>query len=301
MIAGVITIFIIGIVLYLTIFDDIGSPSENQQSVAVATPPTRTTPEPISRIAPALALPGASEITQSTTIDSEILADDNQLEIDAGESVSMNTDNTTPEDETNFSENQVSEEAVVESIFVAEEQEINDPDSSETSMSESEEIIDADISENNLTNTVAVAEEIINQEVIDSVTSTSNFTQIQQLNIYKLDDIPDKISGIKGEVWFNNQPQNSYALQLISASDISNILTMLEGLDEFYEEMSGYIKYTPSGRPRYLLFFGLYPDRESAVRASNTSVPDKLKTIDPYPRSIGGIIKEIEEAGSWPR
>ncbi|MGK0297160.1 MAG: type II secretory pathway predicted ATPase ExeA/septal ring-binding cell division protein DamX [Gammaproteobacteria bacterium] len=301
MIAGVTITFIISIVLYLTFIDDISTPSENQQPVVIANPPNRITPGPISRIAPALALPPTSEIAQTSITDSENITDNNQVEVESGQSLSINTDITTPEDQINLSENHVIKEPVVESLFAADQQEIIDPESSETSITENEVAIEADVTENYVTDSVDVAKEVINQEIYNPVSSASNYTQIQQLNIYKLDDIPDKISGIKGEVWFKDQPQNFYSLQLISASEISNVLTMLEGLDEFHEEMSGYVKYTPSGRPRYLLFFGLYPDKESAVRASTTSVPDKLKTIDPYPRTIGGIIKEIEEVGYWPR
>jgi type II secretory pathway predicted ATPase ExeA/septal ring-binding cell division protein DamX len=120
-------------------------------------------------------------------------------------------------------------------------------------------------------------------------------------NIFKLDVIPGPIRGIRGENWYREQSRNSYALQLISAADIKNVLSLLEGLDEYHDEMSGYVKYTPSGRPRYVLFFGRFPDRESANAAATDSVPDKIKSIKPYPRSIGNIIDEIEEVGYWPR
>lgn len=119
-------------------------------------------------------------------------------------------------------------------------------------------------------------------------------------NIYKLDSIPQELRGLKGESWFRQQSRSSHVLQLISASELDNVLSLLEGLEDFHEDLSGYIKYTPSGRPRYLLFFGIYTDRETASNSSS-SMPEKLRPITPYPRSIGSIIDEIEELGDWPR
>ncbi|NNE36874.1 MAG: hypothetical protein HKN08_01110 [Gammaproteobacteria bacterium] len=119
-------------------------------------------------------------------------------------------------------------------------------------------------------------------------------------NIYKLDSVPEQIRGLKGENWYREQPRSTYVLQLISASSLDNVLSLLEGLEDFHEDMSGYVKYTPSGRPRYLLFFGDYSDRAAASNSSST-VPEKLRSIAPYPRSVGSIIDEIEELGYWPR
>lgn len=119
-------------------------------------------------------------------------------------------------------------------------------------------------------------------------------------NIYKLDSIPQELRGLKGESWFRQQPSSSYVLQLISASELDNVLSLIEGLEDFHEDLSGYVKYTPSGRPRYLLFFGIYTDRDTASNSSS-SMPEKLRPITPYPRSIGSIIDEIEELGDWPR
>ncbi len=119
-------------------------------------------------------------------------------------------------------------------------------------------------------------------------------------NIFKLDSIPEQLRGLKGENWYREQPRSSYSLQLISASSLDNALTLLDGLEDFHEDISGYVKYTPSGRPRYLLFFGHHPDRDAASNSSS-STPEKLRAITPYPRSIGSIIDEIEELGYWPR
>jgi hypothetical protein len=128
----------------------------------------------------------------------------------------------------------------------------------------------------------------------------NNAEDAGQDNIYKLDSIPEQLLGLKGESWYREQPGSSYVLQLISASSLDNVLSLLEGLEDFHEDMSGYVKYTPSGRPRYLLFFENYTDRENASN-SLSYLPEKLQSITPYPRSIGSIIDEIDEVGYWPR
>lgn len=119
-------------------------------------------------------------------------------------------------------------------------------------------------------------------------------------NIYQLDDIPQAITGIRGEQWFREQDGSAYTLQLISASEIDNVLDLIEGLPGIQQDLSGYVKYTPSGRPRYLLFFGIYADRDAA-QAAVSDMPDKLAAVKPYARSVSSIINEIETVGSWPR
>ena len=112
-------------------------------------------------------------------------------------------------------------------------------------------------------------------------------------NIYNLDSVADIIAGIKGNIWYRSQPQTAYTLQLISASELGNVVSLLEDLPGMQQELSGYVKYTPSGRPRYLLFYGVYPDQESASSAVAT-LPENLKSINPYPRSLRSITNEID-------
>jgi DamX protein len=113
-------------------------------------------------------------------------------------------------------------------------------------------------------------------------------------NIFNLDSVPEIITGIRGNVWYRTQQPGSYVLQLISASEIRNVESLLEGLPGIQQNLSGYVKYTPSGRPRFLLFYGVYPDQESATQAVE-SLPPKLKSVKPWPRSVRSITNEIDE------
>jgi DamX protein len=108
------------------------------------------------------------------------------------------------------------------------------------------------------------------------------------------------LDGIKGENWYRQQDRSAYVLQLISASNIANVIELLEGMPGVQDQMSGYVKYTPSGRPRFLLFYGVYPDRDSAI-AATSNIPARFRALNPYPRVVDNIIDEIEVLGYWPR
>lgn len=116
-------------------------------------------------------------------------------------------------------------------------------------------------------------------------------------NIYNLDQIPDFISGIKGPAWLRQQPAGAFVLQLISAQDISNIEKLLSGQSGVQEHLSGYVKYTPSGKPRYLLLYGIYPDQETAEAAVN-GLPAGLKSVHPWPRDIASVVEELDKLAS---
>jgi type II secretory pathway predicted ATPase ExeA/septal ring-binding cell division protein DamX len=119
-------------------------------------------------------------------------------------------------------------------------------------------------------------------------------------NIFKLNSVPRLLDGIKGENWYRQQDRSAYVLQLISASNIANVIELLEGMPGVQDQMSGYVKYTPSGRPRFLLFYGVYPDRDSAI-AATSNIPARFRALNPYPRVVDNIIDEIEVLGYWPR
>jgi len=112
--------------------------------------------------------------------------------------------------------------------------------------------------------------------------------------IYNLETIHDFLSGIKGSVWLRQQPANSYVLQLLSAQYMSNIKNLLSGQSGIQNQFSGYVKYTPSGKPRYLLLYGIYPDIESAEAAID-DLPVELQSIPPWPRKLGDVIKDINK------
>ncbi len=116
-------------------------------------------------------------------------------------------------------------------------------------------------------------------------------------NIFKLDTVPDYVQGIRGEDWLRQQPAGAYALQLISASDLANIEKLLAGQSGFVDQLSGYVKYTPSGKPRYLLLYGQYPDKETAQIAIQ-GMPEQFQSVNPWPRSIGDVVQEIDQVGT---
>ena len=112
-------------------------------------------------------------------------------------------------------------------------------------------------------------------------------------NIYNLETVPDFLSGVKGPNWFRQQPAESYVLQLVSAQYMSNIKNLLSGQSSIQDQFSGYVKYTPSGKPRYLLLYGIYPNGKAA-KAAVDQLPTELQSINPWPRTIADVIKELD-------
>jgi len=112
-------------------------------------------------------------------------------------------------------------------------------------------------------------------------------------NIYNLETVPDFLSGVKGPNWLRQQPAESYVLQLVSAQYMSNIKNLLSGQSSIQDQLSGYVKYTPSGKPRYLLLYGIYPNEKTAKAAIN-QLPIELKSTNPWSRIIDDVIKELD-------
>ena len=121
-----------------------------------------------------------------------------------------------------------------------------------------------------------------------------------ETNIYNLDTIPSQVAGIRGNSWYRSQTRTAYTLQLISASTIENIIDLLEKNPGNNAELSGYVKYTPSGNPHYLLFYGSYRDKEEGA-AAVANLPAGLQAVNPWPRSIGNITDEIDTVVLPPR
>ncbi len=129
---------------------------------------------------------------------------------------------------------------------------------------------------------------------------TTTIAPRDEANIYNLDTIPSQVVGIRGNSWYRSQTRTAYVLQLISASTIENVIELLEKNPGNNAELSGYVKYTPSGKPRYLLFYGLYRDKEEAA-AAVANLPAGLQAVNPWPRSIGNITDEIDTVVLPPR
>lgn len=99
---------------------------------------------------------------------------------------------------------------------------------------------------------------------------------------------------IKGSDWLRQQPGKSYVLQLMSAKEIDNVRRFLDKQPGIRRQLSGYTNYTPSGKPRYLLFYGLYPSNKSASAAAR-ELKTRLRNVEPWPRPVSNIIKQLNE------
>ena len=317
LIAGVGVIGVISIAIYFMVFMDNGVSSYNEINQSPITQVQSPAPAPAPDPAPSI------ETSVEEYVDEDIQAFTPEPDIDseAMEDQVSTFDETefVPETEDDLLAQQTTDDVLDtsdESTFDIED-EISITDTSEFQETNTEEIDETATIASNL----PTAEQILQENLTESFISNED-TNSQTLdpepviaedlrsqradtifnddNVFKLDVIPDEVMGIKGYNWYREQARSSIVLQLISASDMSNVLNLLDGLTEFHEDMSGYIKYTPSGRPRYVLFFGLYAERQSA-ELSTIGIPAKLRAINPYPRSIGSIVDEIEEVGYWPR
>lgn len=118
--------------------------------------------------------------------------------------------------------------------------------------------------------------------------------QVRMAHLYHLAEIPEYLAGIRGAEWLRAQPPDAYCLQLISAQLLSNIEKLLREEPGRNGDLSGYIKYTPSGKPRYLLFYGIYPDKETAANAV-AGIPSGFAKVKPWPQKIAVIVRDLDQ------
>ena len=163
-----------------------------------------------------------------------------------------------------------------------------------------ESILDIDTPEVEIEEIVAtpyeeLPEYIEEVELIDVENeAVASIPKMDDENAFNLETVPDYLSNIKGPVWLRQQAVNSYVLQIISAQYKSNLRNLLSGQSGIQSQLSGYVKYTPSGKPRYLLLYGIYPDRKTATAAIN-DLPGKFQSIPPWPRTISDVLKELDK------
>jgi len=161
-------------------------------------------------------------------------------------------------------------------------------DISDTEITEAEDTLETPAEE------VAEYVEEIEPPAIEEEAMPETMTDADDENVFNLETVPEFLQNIKGPAWIRQQPANSYVLQIISAQYKSNLRNLLSGQPGIQSQLSGYVKYTPSGKPRYLLLYGSYPDRKSAVAAIN-ELPDKLQSIPPWPRIIADVVNELDK------
>lgn len=116
----------------------------------------------------------------------------------------------------------------------------------------------------------------------------------RQAYVFDLKEPAEWTGDIRGENWLRSRPRDSVLLQIISAGELENVRRLVTGLPDLPEALSGFTNYTPSGQPRYRLYYGVYPDSETAA-AAVADLPEGLRRLQPWPRSLTDIIRELEE------
>lgn len=130
--------------------------------------------------------------------------------------------------------------------------------------------------------------------ITDSSEGPDSSDQVRATHLYHLAEIPEYLDGIRGADWLRAQDPDDYCLQLISAQLLSNIEKLLQEGPRHNGDLSGYIKYTPSGKPRYLLFYGIYPDKETATNAV-AGIPLGFAKVNPWPQKIAVIVRDLDQ------
>ena len=143
---------------------------------------------------------------------------------------------------------------------------------------------------NRTTNTPGRAE--VPRQTISEPVKVQRPVQRKQVDKPK-DDSPAVFSTIHGEEWLRRQTKGSYVLQLMSASAESTIEKLIKRHSKMGDGFAGYTSYTKSGKPRYMLVYGPYPNRKAAAEAVSR-LPSELKSLKPWPRSIAGIVKDLD-------
>jgi len=111
--------------------------------------------------------------------------------------------------------------------------------------------------------------------------------------IFSLEQLSPLLSNVKGRSWLRQQSGKSYVLQLTSSPAINHIEKLLKDQSGLGGILSGHTNYTPSGKPRYLLFYGVYPDSTTASNAVK-SLPPSIQSMKPWPRTIDNIMKDLD-------
>jgi len=82
-------------------------------------------------------------------------------------------------------------------------------------------------------------------------------------------------------------------LQLIGAYDQQTLVKFLQGQSAIFNKIAMITTYN-DGKPWYVLVYGVYPNRDAAA-AEVVSLPAKVKSYRPWPRSIASIHNDLDE------
>ena len=100
---------------------------------------------------------------------------------------------------------------------------------------------------------------------------------------------PDEISdnGQQTIDWLLQQDENKYVLQLIGAYEQPTIDAYVSSVPELASAMISFTT-TNDGKPWFVVVFGLYENRQQAVKAID-DLPQKARATSPWPRPVKSI------------
>lgn len=104
-------------------------------------------------------------------------------------------------------------------------------------------------------------------------------------------DTPD----VRGENWLLNQSPEAVTLQLLGVSREASLKRFLK--EHPFPGPTAYFHTFRNGKPWYVLVHGVYPDRDTA-KAAIASLPEGLRTGNPWPRTFASIQTDIQPTSS---
>ena len=96
--------------------------------------------------------------------------------------------------------------------------------------------------------------------------------------------------GLQGADWIRNQTDSAYALQLLSVTDESNLLTFCKRHNIC--QQSAFYRTQVKGKTMVRLIYGSFPNHQSA-KLAKAELPDSLKNARPWARPFKQIKNEL--------
>ncbi len=95
------------------------------------------------------------------------------------------------------------------------------------------------------------------------------------------------------EDWLLQQQPTTFTLQLLGSRKQSSIDAYIKrnALDP---AITSYYRGRYRDAERYVLLYGIYPDK-TAARAARSALPDKVQKAKPWPRSLQSVQDSIRE------
>jgi DamX protein len=105
---------------------------------------------------------------------------------------------------------------------------------------------------------------------------------------------PAVTGGPHREDWLLQQPPARYSLQLLGSRQQSSIRAYIKQ-NRLDPERCAYYKGKFQGGDWYVLMYGVYPDRQSAL-AARTALPARVQKEKPWPRNLTSVHNAIRAA-----